>query len=70
MERPDLLMVCIASFSAVFLLLTFLAVVMRILIQVLPEKLAKVDPAVLAAITATVSALYPGTRITRVKETE
>ena len=70
MGRADLLMVCIVSFSAVFLLLAFLAVVMRILIQILPEKLAKTDAAVLAAITAAVSTLYPGTRITRVKETE
>ena len=68
MQEHNLLMVCISSFTAVFVLLVFLAAVMRILIQVFPEKVAKTDAAVLAALTAVVSAFYPGTRITKVEE--
>jgi hypothetical protein len=68
MEQLDLLMICVASFTAVFTLLAFLAVVMRILIQVFPEKVAETDAAILAALTTAVSALYPGTKITNVEE--
>lgn len=68
MEEPNLLMVCVSSFTAVFLLLAFLAAVMRILMQVFPEKAAKVDAAVLAAVTTVASAFYPGTKITKVEE--
>ena len=68
MERDDLFMVCMTSFFAVFLLLAFLAVVMRILTKVLPEKVATIDAAVLAAITTAASTLYPGIKITKLKE--
>jgi hypothetical protein len=68
METPDLLMVCVSAFSAVFVLLALLAVVMRVLIAAFPETLAKADPAMLAAVSATVSAVFPGAKITRVEE--
>jgi hypothetical protein len=68
METPDLLMVCVSAFSAVFVLLALLAVVMRILIAAFPELVAKADPAMLAAVSATVAAVFPGAKITRVEE--
>jgi len=45
--------------------------VMRILVAAFPEtleKLAKSDAAVLAAISATVTSIYPGLQVTRVEE--
>lgn len=68
MGPPNLLMICISSFTAVFALLAFLAAVMKILMHVFPEKVAKTDAAVLAAVTTAISAFYPGTKITKVEE--
>jgi hypothetical protein len=61
-------MVCVAAFLAVFVLLTLLALAMRGLIAVFPEKIGKADPAMLAAVTSVVAAVFPGFKITRVEE--
>jgi TRAP-type C4-dicarboxylate transport system permease small subunit len=71
MESNQLLFVCLSALLAVFVLLTVLAVTMRILIAVFPEaleKLAKSDAALLAAVTTAASSIYPGMRVTRVEE--
>ncbi len=68
MGSADLLMVCISAFSAVFVLLGLLAFAMRGLIAVFPAKAATSDPALLAALTSVVSAVFPGSKITRVEE--
>jgi hypothetical protein len=61
-------MVCVSAFFAVFTLLTLLALVMRGLISVFPEKTGKADPAMLAAVTSVVATVFPGSKITRVEE--
>lgn len=68
MGSTDLLMVCVSAFFAVFTLLTLLALVMRGLISVFPEKTGKADPAMLAAVTSVVATVFPGSKITRVEE--
>jgi len=68
MNPPDLLVVCLSAFVAVFFLLGFLAVVMRLLIAVFPEKLAGIDSATLAAVTAAAAYVLPGTKVTKVEE--
>jgi len=71
MDSNQLLFICLSSLLAVFVLLTLLAFVMRILVAVFPEtleKLAKSDAALLAAVSATVTSMYPGSRVTRVEE--
>jgi uncharacterized membrane protein len=71
MDSNQLLFVCLSSMLAVFVLLTVLAIVMRILVAVFPEtveKLAKSDAALLAAISATITTMYPGLKVTRVEE--
>lgn len=70
MGQPDLLMVCFASFGAVFVVLAFLAATMRILIRVFPEKGARINASTLAAITAAASTAYPRTKVTNVRETK
>jgi ABC-type transporter Mla subunit MlaD len=70
MNEPDLLVICAAAFVAVFLLLSLLAVVMRVLVAVFPEKPVGIDGATLVALSAAVSAVYPGSRITNVEETK
>jgi hypothetical protein len=61
-------MVCVSAFLAVFVLLSFLALAMRGLIAIFPEKTATTDPALLAAVAAAVSAVYPGSKIARIED--
>ena len=68
MNPPDLLVICLSAFIAVFFLLGFLAVVMRVLITVFPEKVGGIDSATLAAITAAAAYVFPGTKVTKVEE--
>lgn len=68
METPDLLTICTSAFIAVFLLLTVLALVMRIIIVVFPQKADKTDAAFIAAMATAVSSVYPGTKITNIEE--
>jgi len=71
MDSYQLLFVCMSSLLAVFVLLTILAVTMRLLVAVFPETIRKLttsDPAMLAAIMTAVASLYPGMKVTRVEE--
>ncbi len=70
MGSSDLVFICISAFLAVFVLLSLLAVVMRIILVLFPEKESGIDAVVVAAITSTVSTIYPGTRITKIEETK
>ena len=64
----ELLVICLSAFVAVFVLLSFLAVVMRALIRVFPEKLQGIDSATRAAVTAAAAYAFPGTKVTKVEE--
>ena len=68
MNSPDLLVICFSAFVAVFVLLSFLAVVMRVLLAVYPEKVGGIDPATIAAVTAAAAYVFPGTKVTKVEE--
>ena len=68
MEYPDLLSVCISAFIVVFIILTVLALFMRFMIILFPDKSADADQAVFAAIATTFSRIYPGTKITKIEE--
>ena len=68
METPNLLFICISAFIAVFLILTVLAIMMRIIIMIFPQKIFKADAAVIAAVTTTVTSVFPGTKITKIEE--
>ena len=67
METPDLITICLTSFAAVLLLLSFLALVMRIIILIFPAK-DNDDSAVVAAITSTYNVHFPGTKIIKIGE--
>jgi hypothetical protein len=68
MTPPNLLYVCLSAFVAVFLLLSFLAVVMRLLMAAYPEKVGGIDSATIAAVTAAAAYAFPGTKVTNVEE--
>lgn len=70
MGSSDLVFICISAFLAVFVLLSVLAVVMRIILVLFPEKESGIDAVVVAAVTSTFSAIYSGTRITKIEETK
>ena len=68
MNQPELLVICLSAFVAVFLLLGFLAAVMRMLIAVFPQKVGGIDSATIAAVTAAAAYAFPGTKVTKVEE--
>jgi hypothetical protein len=68
MDQQNLLVICTSAFVAVFLLLSFLAVVMRVLISAFPQKALGIDSATIAAVTAAAAYAFPGTKVTKVEE--
>ena len=69
MDTPNLLVVCIASFTAVLFLLSFLAIIMHFLLIVFPVKpKIEEDTEIIAAITTAYNRQFPGTRITNIGE--
>lgn len=70
MESPDLLLVCISAFIAVFLILLLLALIMMAITAIFPQKKQTTDPALVAAIHSTYNAIYPGNKITKIEEVQ
>jgi hypothetical protein len=68
MGTTELYMICGVAFLAVFVILTFLAFLMRIIMLIFPEKVAEIDSALIAAVAATVQTVFPGTKITKLEE--
>jgi hypothetical protein len=67
--ETNLLLISVFAFVAVFLLLSLLAGIMRVLTALFPADMDGPDAAVLAAITAAAAVAYPGMRVTGMKET-
>jgi len=68
MESVSVLNSCLLSFLVVFILLTSLALVIRLVTALFPQKAAGTDAAVIAAIHTTVATQVPGARVTRIEE--
>ena len=68
MNPDNLLIICSSAFIAVFLLLSFLAVVMRLLMLAYPRKAEGIEPAIVAVLTAAATYAFPGTKVTNVEE--
>lgn len=67
----NLLIVSLSAFGTVILLLSLLALLMRLLIWLFPESPEpeeKIDPAVVSAIATAAATALPGARVTRIKE--
>lgn len=69
MTTPDLVTVCVAALIAVFALLISLAAGMRLIMWLFPEK-GDDESEIYAAIAATYRSVYPGTRITKIEESQ
>ena len=68
METTELLWTCISAFAAVGVLLSVLAVIMRLILVVFPEKEEETDAMMIAAVASVLQTVYPGTKITKVEE--
>jgi hypothetical protein len=73
---PDLLLISVFAFVAVFVLLSVLAGIMRLLTALFPGEpgaggggAGGVEDAIIAAITTAARAAYPGMRVTGIEET-
>ena len=64
----NLLLICVSAFAAVFVLLSLLALVMRALIALFPDRTNGADAALLSAVATATTAAYPGMKITSVEE--
>jgi hypothetical protein len=70
MGSADLVSICISAFLAVFVLLSILAAVMRLILVIFPERNGGSDMAVIAAVTSAMNSIYPGSQITKIEEME
>ena len=64
----NLITICSIAFGAVFVLLTFLAVVMQLITVVFPATRVIVDQTVVAVVSTAVASMYPGARVTKIEE--
>jgi len=67
METTELYMICGIAFLVVFIILALIAFLMRIIMLMFPEKAVDIDPAMIAAVAATVQTIFPGTKITKLE---
>lgn len=68
MSSTSILSVCMAAFVLIFILLSVLSAMMRLLTFLFPP-IETEDSATIAAITATFNSIYPDRKVTRIKET-
>ena len=68
MGSNELLAICGIAFLFVFVVLAVLALSMRPIILIFPEKKAGTDAAVVAALAASVQPVFPGSKITKIEE--
>jgi hypothetical protein len=67
MEGNELYLICGIAFLVVFLILAILAIIMRIILIIFPEKRPGVDAAMIVAVTTAVQSLFPGTKISKIE---
>jgi hypothetical protein len=68
MGGSELLIICGSAFLTVFIILSLLALGMRLIILSFPYKGDSSDSAVYAAVTTVVSNMFPGSKISKIEE--
>lgn len=68
MDVTSLFSACLIALISVFVLLGALALIMKLITVVFPERVASMDPVLVAAISTAVASMYPGARVTRIEE--
>jgi hypothetical protein len=67
-DTPNLFVVSIVGFIIAFAVLGALALIMYLITTMFPERKHAGDAAVVAAVTASHQALFPGTTVTKIEE--
>lgn len=70
MNSSDPFTVSTVAYIVAFAVLTVLAIMMRLITLLFPEKRTAEDAAVIAAITTTYQTLSPGSVVTKIEETQ
>jgi hypothetical protein len=70
MNSPELLIVSHVGYVVAFAVLAALAIMMRLITLLFPEREDSGDAVVVAAISTTYQALSPGTTVTKIEETK
>jgi len=68
MQSAELMLICAVAFLMVFVILAFLAVMMRVIMLFFPERKVKTDTALITAIAAAAQTVFPGTQVTHIEE--
>jgi hypothetical protein len=68
LEPTSLSAICTIAFTAVFVLLAFLAAAMHFITLLFPAREASVDSVLVAAISGAVAAVFPGAKVTNIEE--
>jgi hypothetical protein len=68
MPSIELISVCATAFLWVFSILLLLAVVMRAITLIFPDKEVGPDTARIAALSVVLTSLFPGSKITKIEE--
>ena len=68
MGEVDILGMCGIAFGAVFVLLSFLAVVMALITVLFPQEKAKISAEMVAVLSSAVASVLPGAKIIRIEE--
>ena len=69
MNPSSLLFICVTAFFAVFVILSLLALIMRLMTTLFPDKEASApDGPILAAIHTAAARAHPGMQVTKIEE--
>ena len=68
METPGIISICFSAILTVFLILSVLALSIKIITRLFPFREAKEDTTIYAAIASSYSVIHPGTKITKIEE--
>ena len=68
MNSPDIISICYSAFVTVFFILAGLAIFMQLIMKAFPNKKSADDAPVYSAVASVYSAIYPGTKITKIEE--
>ena len=68
MDVTSLFSACLIALISVFVLLGSLALIMKLITVVFPDRVPSMDPVLIAAISTAVASIYPGARVTRIEE--
>ncbi len=68
MDSVNLLTICFSAFVSVFVLLSILALSMRLILLIFPEKESDYDSALIAGLSAVYKEVFPNSKIKKIEE--